>query len=99
MTPILVKRDGPRGYKRINKKDYDPAKHEIYTPLAPPPVVPPPPAPPPAPPSPLDSLPADWKDQSGTDELKRIAAAVNDGRAVENRAQAVEVIEAALLKK
>lgn len=56
------------------------------------PLVPPPPGPPP---SPLDALPADWKDKSGADELKKIAAAIS-GRAVENRAQAVDVINQAL---
>lgn len=64
---------------------------------APPPVpvavVPPPPGPPP---NPLDSLPANWEKSAPTDDLKRIAAAANDGRAVENRVQAVEVIRQAL---
>ncbi len=55
-------------------------------------VVPPPPGPPP---SPLDGLSEGWKDKSGADELKRIAAAIS-GRTVDNRAQAVAVIEAAL---
>jgi hypothetical protein len=63
---------------------------------APPPVpvavVPPPPGPPP---SPLDGLSEDWKDKGGADELKRIAAAIS-GRTVDNRAQAVAVIDAAL---
>lgn len=56
-------------------------------------AIPPPPAPPP---SPLDTLPANWAKNASTEDLKRIAAAVNDGRAVENRAQAVEVINQAL---
>lgn len=79
----------------INASDFDPAVHEriVDAPLV---VAPPPLAPPPAPPSPLDNLPAAWADQSPTEDLKRIAAAVNDGRAVENRKQAVEVIEQAL---
>lgn len=58
--------------------------------LAPPPLMPPPP------PNPLDSLPANWEKSAPTDDLKRIAAAANDGRAVENRVQAVEVIKQAL---
>lgn len=55
-------------------------------------TVPPPPGPPP---SPLDGLAANWKTQGSADELKKTAAAIS-GRAVENREQAVAVIEAAL---
>lgn len=82
-------------FLEINASDFDPAIHKRVVVEAPP-VLAPPPAPPPAPPNPLDSLPADWADKSATDDLKRIAAAVNDGRAVENRKQATEVIKQAL---
>lgn len=51
-------------------------------PLPPPPVV-----------DPLANLAADWRSR---DDLKSIAASVSGGRAVENKRQAIEVIEAAL---
>lgn len=82
-------------FLEINASDFDPAIHKRVVVEAPP-VLAPPPAPPPAPPSPLDGLPKNWADKSPTDDLKRIAAAVNDGRAVENREQAVAVITQAL---
>lgn len=53
----------------------------------------PPPPPPPA--DPLAKLPVNWKSMPVA-ELKKIAAAVGDGRAVDNAEQAVAVIEAAL---
>lgn len=59
------------------------------------PAVPPPPGPPP---NPLDGLSEDWKSQGGPDELKKIAAALS-GRAMDNREQAVAVIEAALIAR
>lgn len=77
----------------INESDFDPAVHERFEDAPPPP----PPVPlPPLPPgvvNPLDNLGADWKKR---DDLKALAAAVSGGRAVENKAQAIEVIEAAL---
>lgn len=82
-------------YLEINASDFDPAVH-IRVAIEAPPVVAPPLAPPPTPLSPLDGLAKDWADQSPTEDLKRIAAAVNNGRAVDNRAQAVEVINQAL---
>lgn len=30
METVKVKRDGPRGWKLINKCDFDPKKHELY---------------------------------------------------------------------
>lgn len=65
---------------------------------APPVPVAVPPPPPGPPPNPLDGLSEDWKTQSGTDELKKTAATIS-GRAVENREQAVAVIEAALVAR
>jgi hypothetical protein len=62
-----------------------------------PPAPPPPPGAPPPPPGsedPLDGLAENWRDDHGA-RLKSIALAVS-GRAVENKAQAIEVIEAAL---
>lgn len=53
-------------------------------------VVPPPP-PPLLPPDPLKTLPADWRTNDDVD-VRKIAAAVS-GRTVENRDQAVAVIE------
>jgi hypothetical protein len=40
-------------------------------------------------------LPANWRDR-GAEELKRLAAVASGGRSVENKRQAIEVIEAAL---
>lgn len=79
----------------INESDFDPTVHERVEPVA---VVPPPPAlapPPPPAADPLAALAKDWQTGDAA-ELKRIAAAVNGGRAVENKAQAVQVINAAL---
>lgn len=52
-----------------------------------------PPLPPPPAVDPLAGLAADWRSR---DDLKQLAASVSGGRAVENKRQAVEVIEAAL---
>lgn len=52
-----------------------------------------PPLPPPPVADPLANLAPDWRSR---DDLKSLAAAVSGGRAVENKRQAVEVIEAAL---
>lgn len=85
----------PAGEVIINESDFDAATMERVIPLPPAaPVAAPPP--PPAPPAdPLAGLPADW--QTGDPEgLKRLAAVVSGGRAVENVAQAVQVISAAL---
>lgn len=78
----------------INECDFVEGQHERIV-DAPPVIAPPPLEPPPAPPSPLDGLAKDWADKSPTEDLKRIAAAVS-GRAVENRKQAIDVIEQAL---
>lgn len=96
LTPVLVKRDGPRGWRRINKKDFDPAKHQIYTPplSAPPPL---PPLPPVKSDDPLDNLPADWREGDPV-ELKRFAFTLT-GRTVDNGEQAVQVIEQAIAEK
>lgn len=78
----------------INETDYDPSVHELFE-L--PPTPPPPPGAPPPPPvgaNPLDDLAPNWRDDHGA-RLKSIAFAVS-GRSVENKAQAIEVIEAAL---
>ena len=91
---IKIKAATAKGFRIINASDFDPAVHERIV-DAPPVIAPPPLEPPPAPPSPLDSLPENWKDKATTEDLKRIAAAMS-GRAVENRKQAIDVIEAAL---
>jgi hypothetical protein len=60
-------------------------------------ILPPPldlPPPPPGAVDPLDGLGVDWKSKDAA-ELKKLAEVVS-GRAVENKKQAVEVIEAAL---
>lgn len=81
-------------FVEINEEDFDATKHEIYVSLPPPPVavvLPPPPAPP----HPLDGLTKDWREQD-YGKLRGIAVAACDGRAPENRKQAVQMIEAAL---
>lgn len=57
------------------------------------PGAPPPPPPPPPPFDPLANLAPDWRKR---DDLRQLAAAVSGGRSVENKAQAIAVIEAAL---
>jgi hypothetical protein len=85
----------PAGDIVINESDFDPTVHErVTSPLPPPPLAPPPP---PAPPDALDGLPKDWQGGDAA-ELKRLAAAVS-GRTVENKAQAVQVINAALAQR
>lgn len=56
-------------------------------------VLPPPPPPPPF--DPLAALSAEWRAMDPV-ELKKIAAAVSGGRTVDDAAQAIAVIEAAL---
>jgi hypothetical protein len=58
-------------------------------------AVPPPPPPPPPPADPLAKLAPDWRTGDVT-KLKSLAAAVSDGRAVDNKDQAIAVIETAL---
>lgn len=94
---VRVKSDNPDhgGYVVINESDFDAVVHiKVAEPVAPPP----PPAPLPPPPAPvadpLAALAKDWKNKD-VGELRKIAEAVS-GRAVENKAQAVAVIEAAL---
>jgi hypothetical protein len=84
----------------INKSDYDaaePGTYEMFVlPLLPPPG-PPPVAAGSVPPGPLDALGSDWQN-GDVAEMKAIAAAVS-GRAVDNKAQAIEVIDAALVAR
>ncbi|MGJ5032350.1 hypothetical protein ACQR1I_36315 [Bradyrhizobium sp. HKCCYLS2038] len=91
----MVKIKHPDGYAVIGEPDFDPAVHERFDEPAappPPPVLPPPPA---GAPDPLDNLPANWREDHGA-RLKSIAAAISGGRAVENKDQAIAVIESAL---
>lgn len=99
-VPIIkIKADTAKGFRIINASAFDATKHERHI-DAPPAFVPPAPlAPPPGPIDPLASLPADWRDSVGNTELRNIAAALGDGRAVDNRDQAIAVIDAALLAK
>lgn len=86
-------------FVEINEGDFDEAKgHERYI-DAPPASVPPPPVldAPPGPVDPLAGLAADWRDKP-TEDVKALAFAI-DGRAVENREQAIAVIEAALAQR
>lgn len=82
-------------FVEINAFDFDAARHERYDVALPPPPVPlsPPPAPPP---NPLANLPRNWRDGK-TAALRELAERVT-GRTPETREQAVQMIEAALLK-
>jgi hypothetical protein len=92
---VKVKSDvSPDGFYVINESDFDAAAHELFEAPPAPPPAPLAPPPPPGVPNPLDGLAANWKDGESA-ELRKIAAAVS-GRAVENKAQAIAVIEAAL---
>lgn len=80
----------------INASDFDPVTMTLFeipppppAPDAPPPVLPPPDA--------LAKLGANWRD-GDVAEMRAIAAAIS-GRAVDNKDQAVAVIEAALKAK
>lgn len=81
-------------FVEINESDFDPAKHEFFKEPPAAPVLPPLPPAPLAPADPLAALSADWRDQEPA-TLRKLAATVS-GRTVENKAQAVAVIEAAL---
>lgn len=81
-------------FVEINESDFNAEMHEKFVDPAPPPPPPPIDAPPPPPPGPLDNLPAEWRSQD-VGELKKLAAAIG-GRSVENKGQAIQVIEAAL---
>lgn len=56
------------------------------------------PAPPPSTDDPLAALPADWQQTVATKQLKSIAAAIS-GRTVDNRPQAIEVIDAEIARR
>lgn len=93
-TCPTVKVKSGDSYAIINESDFDASVHEHYeAPLAPPP--PPPPPGPPGAPDPLADLPENWREDHGA-RLKSLAAAVSGGRTVEDKKQAIEVIEAAL---
>jgi hypothetical protein len=83
-------------YVVINKSEYDPEKHgPVMIPPPPVAVAPLSPPPPPAAPDPLASLAPNWRDSMSAKEMKAFAQAIT-GRAVENREQAVTVIDDAL---
>lgn len=92
-----VRVKSPAGDILINESDFDAAIHEHADPLPPPPVPLPPLPPPPAVVDPLSEMTGDWQSLDPA-RLKQVAAAVS-GRAVENKAQAVQVIQAALAQK
>jgi hypothetical protein len=97
MTCPTVKVKTVSGFCIINESDFDAAKHERFVEPPPAPVLPPLPRAPVAPADPLAALPADWRTQDAG-PLRKLAATVS-GRAVENKAQAVAVIEAELAKR
>lgn len=96
---VKVKASHPSqgAFVEINESDFDAAKHVRYVEPPPAPALPPLPPAPTAPADPLVSLPADWRSQDAA-PLRKLAATVS-GRTVENKAQAVQVIEAALAKR
>lgn len=81
----------------INASDYDAATMTLFEIPPPPPAPPAPPPPAPAAPDALAKLGANWRD-GDVAEMRAIAAAIS-GRAVDNKDQAVAVIEAALKAK
>lgn len=84
----------PAGDVVINESDFDPATMtKVVPPLPPLPGAPLEPKMPGAPDA-LSDLPTDWRDKSAA-ELKALAFAIS-GRTVDNKAQAVEVIDQAL---
>jgi len=96
MVCPTVKVQSGDSFAIINESDFDPKVHKKFAE----PAVPPPPPPgnvPPPPPvvaDPLKDLPNNWP-QMDISKLKGVAAAVS-GRTVENKQQAIQVIEAAL---
>jgi hypothetical protein len=81
-------------FLEINASDFDPSKHTIFdAPLAVEDNLQPLPPPPPSA-DPLHNLSADWR-EADANSLKQLALAVG-GRAVENKKQALEVIDAAI---
>lgn len=75
----------------INSEDFDSSKHELFdAPPPPPPEIVLPPPPPAV--DPLADLASDWRSRK---DIREFAARVG-GRTVENTAQAIQVIEAAL---
>ncbi len=92
MTCSTVKVKAGDGHIVINESDFDPAVHVKFDGPALPPPAPLPP--PPGVPDPLATLGKDWRAKDGA-ELRKLAEVVS-GRAVENKPQAIAVIEAAL---
>lgn len=97
MTCPTVKVQTATGYCIINESDFDAAKHVRFVDPPPAPALPPLPSAPLPPADPLVVLAADWRSQDAG-PLRKLAATVS-GRTVENKAQAVQVIEAALAKR
>lgn len=83
-------------FVEINATDFDSARHERFD-AVPVPALPPLPVLPPAPVDPLAGLAKDWR-EGDAGPLRKLAATVS-GRTVENKAQAVAVIEAELAKR
>lgn len=97
---VMIKSTHPESqgaFVEINASAFDPAKHERY--IAPPPAAPSPvlPPPPPGPVDPLASLPKDWRDKD-VSELRALAQSAT-GRMPDNKRQAVEMIQAALVAR
>ena len=99
LPTVKIKADSAKGYRIINASAFDPKVHVKYDEPTPGEIAPPPPAAvaSPAPVDPLANLPADWR--KGEPKALRDLAASLTGRSVENKAQAVSVIEAELAKR
>lgn len=94
---VRIKSAHASGYSVINESDFDPAKHEKFVELPPPPQAELPP-PPPLPADPLAALPKNWRDSMKFADLRGLVEKVA-GRTPEDRRQAVELIEAELRKR
>jgi hypothetical protein len=83
----------PGGHMIMNKSDFDPNVHELFTDqvLPPPPYLPPPP---PVTHAALANLPKNWRNEK-TAWLRNLAEKVS-GRTPEDRDQAIQVIESEL---
>lgn len=91
----IVRTDSPSGFATINESDFDSKIHVKFEgePKLALPALPAPPGPP-QPADPLADLSPDWR-KGDAGELRKLAASVS-GRTVDNKTQAIAVIEAAL---
>ena len=103
LPTVKIATDTPKGFRIINESDFDPDVHDLFDEPALVEAVEPTDTDDDADKDvdPLDALPDNWRDTrgAGVAKLKDIAAAVSGGRVPENKAQAVEMIDAALAER